>query len=120
MNTNIPNNKSNSIQNLLEKEKINKISERNIEIIKFSGRKEGINKISGIPVCIEENPYEHFRIYDSEGEIDFVRIERIRQTHYYKYYRSFRDYQKDKADKLEYFFNNYDSPTVMKDWTYVN
>jgi hypothetical protein len=62
MNTNIPNNKSNSIQKLLE-------------------------DISVIPEI--ENPYQHFRIYDSEGEIDFARIGRIKQTHYYKYYRSF-------------------------------
>ncbi len=91
--------------------------------------------LEGISVKPEkENPYEHFGIYDSEGEIDFVRIERIRKTQYYKYYRSFRDYfkhyenfrdyhklnKKEKADKIEYFFNNYDDDTMIEDNDFVD
>ncbi len=104
MNTNIPNNKSAYIQKLLKEEKI--------------------NNVLVTPVCIEENPYEHFGIYDSKGKIDLVRIERIRQTHYYKHYRSFRNFhkldEKERADKLEYFFDNYDSLTEYEDRTYVD
>ncbi len=104
MNTNIPNNKSDYIQKLLKEEEIDNILE--------------------IPVCIENNPYEHFGIYDSKGEIDLVRIERIRQTHYYKHYRSFRYFheldKKEKDDKLEYFFDTYDAHTESEDRTYVD
>ena len=97
-----------------------KITEINSDSIQKLLEKKIINKISGIPVCIEENPYEYFGIYDSEGEIDFARIERIRETDYYKHYSSFRDHQKEKADKLEYFFNNYDSRNKVEDRIYVN
>jgi hypothetical protein len=96
-----------------------KITEINSDSIQKSLEKKIINKISGIPVFIETNPYEYFGIYDSEGEIDFARIERIRETDYYKHYSSFRDHQKEKADKLEYFFDNYNFFTLIEDRNYV-
>jgi hypothetical protein len=110
MNTNIPNNKIN-------------YSIMNQKLLEDISVKQEI-----------ENPYEHFGIYDSEGEIDFVRIKRIRKTQYYKYYRSFRDHfkhygnfrdyhklnKKEKADKIEYFFNNYDYNTMIEDYDFVD
>jgi hypothetical protein len=104
MNKNIPNNKSAYIQKLLKEEEI--------------------DNVLVTPVGLEKNPYEHFGIYDSKGKIDLVRIERIRQTHYYKHYCSFRNFhkldEKEIDDKLEYFFDNYDSLTEYEDQTYVD
>ena len=102
------------------------IQNNRFDICEKLSEQEGIGKknILLIPCCIEENPYKYFGIFDSEGEIDDQRIERIRGTRYYNYYCDFKDLHKlDKYNRnyiVENFFNNYDGFTAHEDWFFVD
>jgi hypothetical protein len=80
--------------------------------------------ISQTPECLRENPFEHFGICNSKGEIDSERISRIKDTYYYYHYGKFENSNFDELDEFdkEYklvFYNSYSDNERFEDLFYV-